>query len=624
MSGLLAFDKRDGMQRMRRQGVARMKKMWWADANPIRLERLAKLPALFLAIALVAAASAPPARAALGYELDPSHPSRALVGAPRGVAVDPTTQDIYVAILSTDSSSEAPGQIERFNSDLSADATLAQGNGYYSGVALDPATNDFYAAQMEIRTVTGNLGTSKMDRFSALGAPAGSFALPYTASLPDIATDSAGNVFYPNVSTHSVQVFDSTGLLLKEITCGGCPGGSFGQPASVALDSTDNLYVADASPNRVVKMTLSAGSYSFASVLQSGRGAGAVAVDAGTGDVLVGDMPAGKNYHIVAYDSSGVQFDDFAAGIFPNSSGLFGPLPAYQMAVNPTTHKLYVVGTDKLYAFEKATIAPPATTIKPATGVVQLTATLNATVNANGHAVLECEFEYIEEADFLANGFANAVGLPCSEKPDGSGATALTVKAPGLAPGTDYRYRITAMSNAGSVSSGSATFETLPEIAPTVTTESPLVVTQTAATIGGRTNPHGGSASNCHFDFGTSLSYGSSIPCSALPGPATTDVAESGSVSGLVHSTTYHYRLVVSTNAGTTAGNDVAFTTPSPPPIPEPGPAPPVAPPATTPTPAGPVVAPRPLRCKKGFQRRRLRGKVRCVRKKRRHRHARR
>jgi hypothetical protein len=591
-----------------------MRKMRWRNAGWLWGNRCATLPGALLVIALTAATLAPAARAAVGYEQPTSNPTRALPGQPRGIAVDPVSQDIYVAILTPDFLAKKLGEIDRFNSDLSADGVFAKENGYYAGVAPNPVTGGFYGAQVELQTPFGNFGTSKLDKFSSLGVFSSSFALPYPAAAPQIATDSTGSsIFYPNLATESVQVFDPTGVLIEEITCAGCPGGSFGQPTSVALNASDELYVADADPDRVVKLVQSGGSYAFESLVQSGRSAGAVAVDPGTGDVLVGDMPEGKDFHIVAYSPSGVQYDDFAAGIMPDSEGNFGSLAAYQMAVNGTTHKLYVAAEDRFYIFEKVTIDPPTTTIKPATGVGQIVATLNATVNANGHAVLECEFEYTDEADFLANGFTNATDLLCPENPDGSSVTPLDVELLGLAPATDYRYRVTATSNAGSVSSANQMFETLPEVAPTATTELPLAVAQTTATIRGKANPHGGSVSDCHFDFGKSSTYESNLPCVTLPGPVTTDVAQTKALSGLLPSATYHYRLVVTTNAGTAVGDDVEFTTASPPPEPDPV-APPASTPATSPTPSGPVVVPPPARCRKGFRRTRIRGKVRCVR----------
>lgn len=584
------------------------------DGATGKCRRPARAAAFVLLVALAAASAAPRAQANVGYVPDSVHPFKALPGGPRGLAVDQENGDIYVAIASTNPSTGAPGEIVRYNSDLSTDGTFAAGGGFYTGVALDPVSHGFFAAQMELRTSVGNFGTPRLDRFSSSGTSAGSFALGFTDSLPPIITNSAGHIYFPSVNTHSVQIFDSTGTLLENVTCSGCPGGSFGKPASVALDASGALYVADANPDRVVKLTSSGGAYSFSSTVQSGLGAGAVAVDPATGDILVGDFPDGRDYHIVAYNSSGTQFDDFAAGIFPASTAGYGALSAYQIAVNGSTHKVYVGSTDKFYVFEKATIGPPSATAEAATNIGQLGATLNATVNANGHAVLSCEFEYTDEADFLVNGFSNASGLPCPEDPDGTGSVHVGTKVSGLSPVTAYRYRLTAASNGGSVSSGNQSFETLPELPPVVTTEAAQAVTQSTATIKAKVNPKGGSVTNCHFDFGTSQSYGSNLSCATSPGSVNADVAEARAVSGLTPATIYHYRLVVTSNAGTVEGDDVEFTTASPPL--EPQPEQPSAPGGTVPPsapPAPPVATPPPAPCKKGFRRQRINGHARCV-----------
>lgn len=88
---------------------------------------------------------------------------------------------------------------------------------------------------------------------------------------------------------------------------------------------------------------------------------------------------------------------------------------------------------------------------------------------------------------------------------------------------------------------------------------------------------------------------------------------------GLVEGTTYHYRLTVTTDAGTAEGEDVEFTAvdpflpPSSPPVTPVGQPPPAV---VVPTPT-PIVRKPPLRCKKGFQKKRVRGKLKCVKRKR-------
>jgi hypothetical protein len=581
----------------------------------------AGLAALLLALASLAGVLAAPARASSGYELDPVTPSHTVGGAPRGIAVDQASHDIYVAIVSKNPSIGSSGEIERFHSNLTAFGTF--GSGYYTGVAINPLTHDFYGSRVRIELSIGSVGTPGLDRFSSSGTATGTFAIDDTEGLPPMAADSAGNLYYPNAAEHAVLVFDANGVLQEELTCGGCPGGSFGKPWSVAMGAGDALYVADLAPDRVVKLVPSGGTYAFSSLIQSGRGATAVGVDPASGDVLVGDMPGGANYHIVAYDSSGTQFDDFGAELFPEPGGGFGVFGAYQMAVDASNHKLYVGENEAFYVFDKTTIDPPTASIQAPSNIGQLTASLNASVNANGHAVLSCTFELTTEADV---GFASAKSSPCSENPDGSAATAVKANVSGLSAASSYRYRVTATSNAGPTTSGAEVFETLPAVLPTVTTEPPTSVTETSATIKGAVNPHGGSSSNCHFDFGTSLSYGTTFSCLTLPGPATTDVVVTRKISTLTPATTYHYRLVVTTNAGTDEGNDVEFTTASPPSDPGSGgagstPAPSSPPPTTVPPPSsGPITTPHPLHCRKGFRKKRVHGKVRCVKRKHRHR----
>ena len=55
----------------------------------------------------------------------------------------------------------------------------------------------------------------------------------------------------------------------------------------------------------------------------------------------------------------------------------------------------------------------------------------------------------------------------------------------GLAPATAYDYRIAVTSNGGSAKGTAQAFETLPPLAPTVTTGSASLVTKTSATIAG-------------------------------------------------------------------------------------------------------------------------------------------
>ena len=87
-------------------------------------------------------------------------------------------------------------------------------------------------------------------------------------------------------------------------------------------------------------------------------------------------------------------------------------------------------------------------------------------------------------------------------------------------------------------------------------------VTQTSATLNATVNPNGGTVGDCHFEYGTTLSYGSSVPCTSLPGSGSSPVAVSASLANLSAKTTYYFRIVAENPGGT--GTDAvgqSFTT---------------------------------------------------------------
>ena len=94
---------------------------------------------------------------------------------------------------------------------------------------------------------------------------------------------------------------------------------------------------------------------------------------------------------------------------------------------------------------------------------------------------------------------------------------------------------------------------------PSASTGPTTATGATTATVTGSVNP-GGAATTWYVEYGTSTSYGSKTSAvSAGSGTSTSAVA--AKLSGLADGTTYHYRLVATSSAGTSHGADAVFTT---------------------------------------------------------------
>ncbi|HTU77849.1 MAG TPA: hypothetical protein VMF09_03740 [Solirubrobacteraceae bacterium] len=96
---------------------------------------------------------------------------------------------------------------------------------------------------------------------------------------------------------------------------------------------------------------------------------------------------------------------------------------------------------------------------------------------------------------------------------------------------------------------------------PTVTTGSASDLTPSAATLNATVNPDGKEVTECKFEYGPTAAYGSSAPCSPSPGSGESAVSVSASLTGLATAASFHFRVVASDAAGTSAGEDETFAT---------------------------------------------------------------
>jgi uncharacterized delta-60 repeat protein len=187
------------------------------------------------------------------------------------------------------------------------------------------------------------------------------------------------------------------------------------------------------------------------------------------------------------------------------------------------------------------------------------------------------------DASFGSNGYTTPMGGsgygPAALAPDGSIVVATNATVTRFTPngrldaafGTAFEnYGVAVQADGkiivvGSAPSGGSIARYLAGSTVAVVTEPASSVTQTSATLNATVNPEGGTVSDCHFDYGTSEAYGSSVGCASLPGSGTSPVAVSAALAGLTPSTTYHIRVVATNEGGTRYGADRKFTTLGPP-----------------------------------------------------------
>jgi hypothetical protein len=94
---------------------------------------------------------------------------------------------------------------------------------------------------------------------------------------------------------------------------------------------------------------------------------------------------------------------------------------------------------------------------------------------------------------------------------------------------------------------------------PSVYTGGSAGMSTTTATLKGGVIPHG-VETGYFFQYGTTTAYGAQTP-TAPAGNGTAEVKVSQPITGLAPGTTYHYRIVATSAAGTTDGQDAYFTT---------------------------------------------------------------
>jgi hypothetical protein len=516
------------------------------------------------------------------------------------VAVDPANGDVYMTTLRLGQGSSEP--IIKLNSSgvfqlQFTGSETPQGSFSPGGLAVDPTTGDLYVA---------DFAHGVIDKFTSSGTYTGEqFSVP--GEPGDIAVDPKGDLYVGQQAGVEgiVREYSSTGAPVD------CPGGTneaFGIPASgVAVDPSDGhiftlaksaagaIYVAEyAAPCTAPIAKFGEGEVGGGAISVNGTthqvysDTGESAVIFGlvvVPDVTTGGSPTGikrasaQLNGTVNPDETEVTACEFEYG----STQAYGlSVPCEQtlplegnrpVAVTaeirgvqepPSSQVFYRLKASNSQghnfgereSFYLESFPAPVVGGVPASSVSQFAATLNATLQT-GEALVNYHFEYGTSA-----AYGQVEPIPDEIAPITGETVPVSQPVNGLQAGTTYHYRLVASSPGGTEVKGpDGTFTTLPVPAPSVETGGASGVGVGAATLGGTIDPHGWDTSYS-FEYGTSAAYGSSWPTvevelGALEGPQPVIV----NLPNLLPSTTYHYRLVATNGGGTSDGPDMTFTT---------------------------------------------------------------
>ena len=400
--------------------------------------------------------------------------------------------------------------------------------------------------------------------------------------------DASGDVYIADVHNHRVERFSSTGgflgawgwgvvsgadefqICVVETECGsegisGSENGEFMSPQGIAVDQeTGDVYVLDMGRTQGVVQEFSAtgayitsfgerGNIDAENIERPAGGRNDIAVGKG-GNVYITDEGLTRGPRVMVFSSSGVYQSGQDIGV----GTLINPGP---VAADSLGHVLTIDGGCLVDKFEQSGVLAwhseeacekQSLAVDPTTGV-------SFFYSKSGNKFSELDTEGIVTEQFS--------GAPGEEFTTGLAYNPTAIWSAGRPPGLVYAVSFNENTEKDEV----LIFSKPPVVPPSIDGESVSGVGTTTAVLKAQVDPHG---NDTHYRF----QYGSLGPCSSSSsecreapasgeadlGSAQNDMTASVTLTGLEPGIVYHYRVLATNGAGTTAGLDETFTTFSP------------------------------------------------------------
>jgi hypothetical protein len=481
-----------------------------------------------------------------------------------GVTVDdssnPSTKDdVYVSdltnhrVLRFSAAGVQVGELSSAN--ITAGSLTAAGFSSPRGIAVDPSDGDVYVA---------DLGSSTVTKFSPDGTFVYQIAVGGSPSAPEgsfgalgIAVDpNTRDVYVSDLFNNVVDKFASNGTYLSQVGAG-----EVSQAYDVAVAPNGDLYVANVpssvrvySPSGEPVLCEGSGT----NVLD-GSGPSAVAVDPSDGNVFVVENNESPSVQVAQYTGPcTAPVAVFGSGDFPGEAGSTVNA-SYGIGVS-SAHTVYANDfyATKINIFKQGE-TPSTPTTKPATEITSSTVLLHGELDPEGKEV-GFYFSYNKGLSCTGEGALTTTPDNGEGALTGSSPVEVSTNVTGLEPSTHYTFCVIATNPFGTGDGAAEAFTTLAS-PPVIDSQSSSSITPFAATLEAQVNPEN-EDTTCIFQYGPTNTYGTTVPCTPEDlGEGFGDQQAMTSLTGLTPASTYHYRVLVKNATGTTEGADQQLTT---------------------------------------------------------------